>query len=150
MHLGNRHNKKHINDLDHCPEELLLRITTIHKAPCRPGLTYNNSTANIRTTGWDSSSRPPSSLMWFSFLYSNLFGFSGVRSAERQLSVNGRPASLLCWRAERKGHSVSHRLCLTCQLKCRAGWARHAASCWVLGLLLKFSQLLHRRPYVSI
>jgi len=89
------------------------------KAPSRPRYTCNKSTTNIRTTGRDSSSRPLSSLTWFSFLYSNLLQGGLTLSAERQLSVNSQRVSLLCWQAGRRGQCLSV-----------TGFCSTASTCW--------------------
>ena len=47
-----------------------------------------------------------SSLTWFSFLYSNLFGLKWLRAASRRAAAAGCK-SLLYWHAGRRGHPLS-------------------------------------------
>lgn len=107
MHLQDRNTDYYGN----CPEELFLCITSIRRAPSRPSFPHNNSRTNGRTTGRDFSSHPLSSLIWFPFLYSNMFGFRRVgrcpHAACRAAAVCKWTVSLLCWRAGRRGHCLS-------------------------------------------
>lgn len=117
-------------------------ITSIHRAPSRPGFTCTTmASLMLEQRALDSpSSLSLSSLTWFPFLYSNCFGFGCGRphavQQRQQLSCKMDGGCLCCVDGQEgevtacQSPALFRRFHVTVNV--RAGRARPEADCWVL------------------